>query len=320
MFFSVVGTTDSSRFLPFNPCLVTFYLRIHYQQVVCNHFKQKNQGFMGVRFFSLFSSPELTFFSVLGTTDSSRFLPFNPCLVTFYLRIHYQQVVVCNHFKQKNQGFMGVRFFSLFSGPELTFFSVLGTTDSSRFLPFNPCLVTFYLRIHYQQVVYNHFKQKNQGFMGVRFFSLFSGPELTFFSVVGTTDSSRFLPFNPFLVTFYLRIHYQQVVCNHFKQKNQGFMGVRFFSLFSGPELTFFSVVGTTDSSRFLPFNPCLVTFYLRIHYQQVVCNHFKQKNQGFMGVRFFSLFSGPELTFFSVVGTTDSSRFLPFNPCLVTF
>ncbi|KAG9340044.1 hypothetical protein JZ751_022155, partial [Albula glossodonta] len=318
-FFSVSGTRDSLRFQPFHPCLVTFYLRIHYQQVVFNHFKQKNQEFMGVRFFSLFSGPELTFFSVSGTRDSLRFQPFHPCLVTFYLRIHYQQVVF-NHFKQKNQEFMGVRFFSLFSGPELTFFSVSRTRDSLRFLPFNPCLVSFYLRIHYQQVVFNHFKQKNQEFMGVRFFSLFSGPELTFFSVSGTRDSLRFQPFHPCLVTFYLRIHYQQVVFNHFKQKNQEFMGVRFFSLFSGPELTFFSVSRTRDSLRFLPFNPCLVSFYLRIHYQQVVFNHFKQKNQEFMGVRFFSLFSGPELTFFSVSRTRDSLRFLPFNPCLVTF
>ncbi|KAG9329202.1 hypothetical protein JZ751_006599, partial [Albula glossodonta] len=318
-FFSVSGTRDSLHFQPFHPCLVTFYLRIHYQQVVFNHFKQKNQEFMGVRFFSLFSGPELTFFSVSRTRDSLRFLPFNPCLVTFYLRIHYQQVVF-NHFKQKNQEFMGVRFFSLFSGPELTFFSVSGTRDSLRFLPFHPCLVTFYLRIHYQQVVFNHFKQKNQEFMGVRFFSLFSGPELTFFSVSGTRDSLQFQPFHPCLVTFYLRIHYQQVVFNHFKQKNQEFMGVRFFSLFSGPELTFFSVSRTRDSLRFLPFNPCLVSFYLRIHYQQVVFNHFKQKNQEFMGVRFFSLFSGPELTFFSVSGTRDSLLFLPFNPCLVTF
>ncbi|KAG9344763.1 hypothetical protein JZ751_010450, partial [Albula glossodonta] len=62
----------------------------------------------------------------------------------------------------------------------------------------------FFLRIYYLQVISSHSEQKNPQFLGVRFFRLFSGPRLTFFSVLASTDSLRFLPFNPFLVPFFV--------------------------------------------------------------------------------------------------------------------
>ncbi|KAG9352555.1 hypothetical protein JZ751_020969, partial [Albula glossodonta] len=100
-------------------------------------------------------------------------------------------------------------------------------------------------------------------------------PRLTFFSVVASTDSLRFLPFNPFLVLFFS------------------------YPLSAGPRLTFFSVVASTDSLRFLPFNPFLVPFFFKSTISRFCPIILSRKIKNFWGSDFSDFFQVRGLRFF---------------------
>ncbi|KAG9328636.1 hypothetical protein JZ751_011640, partial [Albula glossodonta] len=119
---------------------------------------------------------------------------------------------------------------------------------------------------------------------------------LRFFSVLASTDSLRFLPFTPFLVPFF----FVSTICRLFpailSRKIQNFWGSDFSDFFQVRGFRFF---------RFWPqLTPCVFSHLIHS------CFLFSS----------YLLSAGPRLTFFSVLASTDSLRFLPFNPFLLPF
>ncbi|KAG9327945.1 hypothetical protein JZ751_017212, partial [Albula glossodonta] len=126
------------------------------------------------------------------------------------------------------------------------------------------------------------------------FFRLFSGPRLTFFSVVGSTDSLRFLPFNPFLVPIFFVSTIRRYCPIILSRKIKNFRGSDFSDFFQVRGLRFFRL--------WAQLIPCV--------FSHLIHSWFLFSS--------YPLSAGPRLTFFSVVASTDSLRFLPFNPFLV--